>query len=132
MRADKSAHARRMKTVLLFLIGGGVYVALEFFWRGWSHPSMFATGGLALVLLNGLSTRLSAFPLVLLCAIATLVLTALEFVVGALVNVRLKLRVWDYSHLPNNLYGQVCLRYSLLWFGLSVPAVVALQLVNAI
>lgn len=109
-----------------------MYVVLEYFWRGWSHISMFITGGVALVLLDGVVTRFSTLPLVLLCAICTLIITALEFIAGAVVNVRLGLKVWDYSHLPYNLYGQICLRYSLLWFGLSVPAVTVLQLVNTI
>ncbi len=107
-------------------------MALEYFWRGWSHLSMFVTGGVALVLLSGLVTRFTGLPLIALSAMSALLITALEFVVGALVNVKLGMKVWDYSHLPNNLYGQVCLRYSLLWFALSVPLVTVLQLVNTI
>ena len=114
------------------MIGGALYVALEYFWRGYSHVSMFVTGGAALMLLGGIATRFPTQPLILLGAAGAVVITALEFIAGAVVNVRLGLRVWDYSQLPYNLYGQVCLRYSLLWFALSVPAVTALQLVNTI
>lgn len=121
-----------MKTLLLFLVGGGLYVALEYFWRGWSHISMFATGGVALILLSGLVARFGTLPLILLAAAATLIVTALEFIVGAIVNVRLGLGVWDYSQIRYNLYGQVCLRYSLLWFALCVPVLTMIQLVNAI
>lgn len=117
---------------LLFLAGGGLYVALECFWRGHSHISMFLTGGVAVVLINGFATRYSHLPLVLTSAICAVIITALEFLAGAVVNVRLGLGVWDYSHLRYQLYGQVCLRYSLLWFALSVPAVWILQLVNTI
>ena len=127
-----SAHTMPMKAIVLFLVGGSLYVALEYFWRGFSHVSMFITGGVALVLLNGLATRFATLPLAALGAISAVVVTALEFVVGALVNVRLGLRVWDYSGVRWNLYGQVCLGYSLLWFGLCVPVVAVLQLVNAI
>ena len=133
MEGSAEAHAKGMVNGwLLFLIGGGLYVALEYFWRGWSHPSMFFTGGAALVLMSGLVARFAGLPLIALAAMSALLITALEFVVGALVNVRLGLKVWDYSRLPHNLYGQVCLRYSLLWFALSVPVVTALQLVNTI
>ena len=48
-------------------------------------------------------------------------ITAIEFVAGAIVNVRLKLNVWDYSKMPLNLYGQVCLPFSLLWCLLTLP-----------
>ena len=33
------------------------------------------------------------------------------------------LEIWDYSDLPYNLLGQVCLLYMNLWFLLSLPAI---------
>lgn len=103
-----------------FLLGGAAYVLLELLWRGRSHISMFFAGGLALALLHGLFLRFH-MPLLLKCFVGGLVITAIEFVAGALVNVRLLLGVWDYSKVPFNLYGQVCLPFSLLWCALTVP-----------
>lgn len=117
---------------LLFLIGGGLYVALEFFWRGFSHISMFVAGGVSLVLIAGVTDRFSQLPMALLCLFGTLIITSVEFITGAIVNVKLNLGVWDYSNLPLNLYGQVCARYCVLWFALSAPAIALVQLVNAI
>ncbi|MEG1524866.1 MAG: hypothetical protein RRZ24_08625 [Clostridia bacterium] len=117
---------------ILFIIGGGIYVALEFFWRGFSHVSMFLAGGLSLLLFGGVCLRFPGLPMLTFCAIGALIITAVEFITGAIVNVRLGLQVWDYSRMPLNLYGQVCARYSLLWFALSAPAVLLIQLVNAI
>lgn len=114
----------------MFVLGGGLYVALEFFWRGRSHVSMFLAGGAALALFGGVVTRFEALPMAALCLMGSVLITALEFIAGAVVNVRLRLAVWDYSRLPFNLYGQICLRYSLLWFGLSAPAVVIVKVVN--
>jgi uncharacterized membrane protein len=31
-------------------------------------------------------------------------------------------RVWDYSGLPLNLLGQICLLYTIIWFTLCIPA----------
>ena len=118
--------------LVLFLVGGGLYVALECFWRGRSHISMFLAGGVSLLLLGGVTLRFPGLPVIALCAVGAVLITAVEFITGAVVNVRLNLGVWDYSHLPLNLYGQVCARYSLLWFLLSAPAVALIQLVNAI
>ena len=117
---------------VLFLVGGGLYVALEFFWRGFSHVSMFFAGGVCLVLLSGVAARFSQLPLLVLCLFGALIITSVEFITGAVVNVRLGLRVWDYSHLPLNVYGQICVRYSLLWFALCAPALFVIQLVNAL
>lgn len=106
--------------LLTFFLGGTIYVLLELLWRGRSHVSMFCAGGLALLLLHGLFLRF-ALPLFAQCLVGGLVITAIEFVVGAIVNVRLKLNVWDYSKMPLNLYGQVCLPFSLLWCLLTLP-----------
>lgn len=112
-----------MRSGILFLLGGGLYVVLELFWRGRSHISMFFAGGTALMLIGGLYRWFAQWPVFWLCAAGTLIITAVEFLAGAVVNVRLGLSVWDYSRLPCNLYGQICLRYSLAWFLLSVPAI---------
>ncbi|MBS5879458.1 MAG: hypothetical protein KIC63_04885 [Clostridium sp.] len=106
--------------LLAFFLGGTLYVLLELLWRGRSHVSMFCAGGLALLLLHGLFLRF-ALPLFAQCLVGGLVITAIEFVAGAIVNVHLKLNVWDYSKMPLNLYGQVCLPFSLLWCLLTLP-----------
>lgn len=106
--------------LLAFFLGGTLYVLLELLWRGRSHVSMFCAGGLALLLLHGLFLRF-ALPLFAQCLVGGLVITVIEFVAGAIVNVHLKLNVWDYSKMPLNLYGQVCLPFSLLWCLLTLP-----------
>lgn len=106
--------------LLAFFLGGTLYVLLELLWRGRSHVSMFCASGLALLLLHGLFLRF-ALPLFAQCLVGGLVITAIEFVAGAIVNVHLKLNVWDYSKMPLNLYGQVCLPFSLLWCLLTLP-----------
>ena len=118
-----------MLYLLLFLSGGALYVVLELFWRGHSHVSMALAGGTCLVLLYGVFTYFPALPLFVRALMGAAVITAVEYVTGAVVNVRLRLHVWDYSALPYNCYGQICLRYSLLWLLLSVPAAVAVDLI---
>lgn len=36
------------RSLILFYIGGMVYILVELVWRGWSHPSMFVVGGFCL------------------------------------------------------------------------------------
>lgn len=47
----------------------------------------------------------------------------MEFTSGVFINIVLGLGVWDYSALPFNVLGQVCLPFSALWLLLSVPAI---------
>jgi uncharacterized membrane protein len=48
------------------------------------------------------------------------IITLLEFVTGYIVNIQLNIGVWDYSYLPYNFMGQICLAYSILWIFMSV------------
>ena len=35
----------------------------------------------------------------------------------------MQLHIWDYSRELGNLAGQICIKYGLLWFVLSIPLV---------
>lgn len=118
-----------MRVFICFLLGAGLYVLLELFWRGYSHISMAAAGGVSLSLLYGVFTRFPAASAALKCLLGAIVITSVEFITGYFVNVRKGLSVWDYSLVPLNLYGQVCLRYSTLWAALTVPASILIEIV---
>ena len=63
-------------------------------------------------------------PLVKQMAIGAIVITTLEFLCGYIVNLWLGWNVWDYSNMPLNLFGQICLPFTALWFFLSAVAVI--------
>lgn len=113
---------------MLFLLGGGAYVGLEWLWRGFSHPSMFVLGGLCFRLVGLLRRNLPPALVPLLGAAAV---TALELLCGLVVNCCLGWAVWDYSAQPGNLWGQICPLYSLLWVPVSALAAGADWLVTA-
>ena len=48
----------------------------------------------------------------------------IEFSTGCLVNLRLGWNVWDYSNLPFNLFGQVCLPFALMFLPLCAAAII--------
>ena len=103
-----------MKYLLLFTFSGYIYVCLELIFRGYSNITMmFASSicAIPMIILNNKFTYEIDFLLQLfLCAIfATLV----EFIFGMLFN--RDYSIWDYRNMPLNLYGQICLPFSLLW-----------------
>ena len=110
---------------ILFYIGGLGYCGLELLWRGRTHPSMFLLGGLCFLLLGALGARTQDIPLPLLALAGSALITALELVTGLLCNLMLGLQVWDYSGLPCNFLGQICLPFSLLWVPLSALGILA-------
>ena len=104
----------------VFLLGGLAYGAVELLWRGRTHWTMLLTGGLCFLFLYRTATGTALSPLRQYALCAGFI-TAAEFLTGAAVNRALGWNVWDYSGRPMNLYGQICLRYTVYWFFLSIP-----------
>lgn len=113
------------KHLTLAAVGGLLYVALELIWRGRSHWTMFALGGLCFVALGLINEVLSwDTPLWRQVLIGAAIVTALEFLVGCVVNLWLGWAVWDYSGLPGNILGQICPQYMFLWIPVSLAGIV--------
>ena len=112
------------KYLIFFILGGGIYYSIEVFARGYSHISMFILGGLCYILIGCIN---EFFPwemyIEVQAILGALIVTALEFITGCIVNLWLGLEVWDYSDMPYNLLGQICLAFSLAWIALSVIAI---------
>ncbi len=102
-------------------IGSVGYAGIEMLWRGRTHWSMAVAGGVCLSLFYRIRKLFRKPRLLALCALGTAVITAVEFCVGMIVNVRLRWNVWDYSRCRLNVKGQICPLYSALWFLLCIP-----------
>ncbi len=112
----------RLKAFLIvFLLGGTVYALVEVLFRGFTHWSMFLAGGLIFYVLFRLFAALGQGRLLRKCVLGCAVITTAEFLVGAVVNLLLQMRIWDYSGFPMNLFGQICPSFSAGWFFLSLP-----------
>ncbi len=113
-----------MKTAersISFLMGFFIYSLIEILNRGYTHWTMALTGGMVLMTLYEIN-RKSAMTLVKSCFIGALFITSTEFSVGIVVNKIFQWNVWDYSEVPLNVMGQICLPFTFLWFMLCIPA----------
>lgn len=112
------------KYAVLFCIGGIAYCCIEILWRGHTHWTMFVVGGLAFLFcctVNELfDYEMPLWKQMMICAIG---ITIIEFIVGVIINLAFGLHVWDYSNLPFNVLGQICLPFSIIWFFLSFFAI---------
>lgn len=115
---------KQLRPLILFGIGGLLYVLIELIVRGRTHWSMFIVGGLAFFLIGFINEKYKKMPLAKQMLIGALVITALEFTCGCIVNLWLGWHVWDYSNMPFNLLGQICFPFTAIWFFLSAVAVV--------
>lgn len=111
--------------IILFLIGGRLYTWIEILWRGRTHWSMFILGGICFVIMGLLNEYRFEWneSLVKQCVMSAVIITVLEFFTGILLNIALKWNVWDYSNMPFNLYGQICLPFFFLWILLSAVGI---------
>ena len=115
---------RFLKHLILFVIGGVAYVCIELLARGFSHWTMFVVGGLCFFLVGAINEVTPKMALVKQMALSCVIITAIEFLSGCILNLWLGLDIWDYSDEFGNLFGQICLKHSCYWFLLSLVGVV--------
>lgn len=120
-----SRAGRWVLSMLLWTWGGTVYYFLEVIWKLlWEEPeriswTMLVVAVILCVPVERCGAELPwSCPLWLQALACAALVTAVELAAGLILNVWLCLGVWDYSHLPGNLWGQICPQFSALWWGL--------------
>lgn len=108
-----------IKYLTLLLIGGVAYYCIEILARGFSHWTMFFVGGICFILIGIINEITPKMPLVWQMILSAVIITAVEFVSGCILNIWLGLGIWDYSDETFNLLGQISLKHSIYWFFLS-------------
>lgn len=112
-------------SVLLWTWGGAVYFFIEVAFKlARGEPERISWTMLAVAI--GLCIPVErcgaelpwACPLWLQALACAALVTVVELAAGLVLNVWLELAVWDYSGLPLNLWGQICLPFSAVWFAL--------------
>lgn len=109
------------KKVWLTCIGGYSYFLLELIFNGNSCWFSFVLGGICFRIIGRI--RLFNLNNIYKCILSGTMITLVEFLTGILFNLMLNWKMWDYSLLPFNILGQICLPFSLIWIILSFPAI---------
>lgn len=114
-----------IENLLLALVGGALYCLIEVLFRWHTYPSMFVVGGVCFLLCGLLNEFIPwEMPLQLQMLTCAVMITAVEFLAGLILNVRFGLGIWDYSNMPLNFMGQICLPFSVAWFFISGVAII--------
>jgi len=106
---------RIKKNSLIFSAGGLGYGFLEILWRGYTHWSMIIAGGLCFLIFSVIADKFKGRHIVYKSIMCALTVTAVELAFGVVLNLVLKLDVWDYTNVPLNFLGQICLPFTLVW-----------------
>lgn len=104
----------------IFVIGAFAYGLIEITVRGFTHISMGLLGGICMLTISFLnSRRRNGLPLLAILIFMMFFITAAELVTGIIINLNMNLNIWDYSDVPLNYKGQICLPFMGIWFFLS-------------
>ena len=120
------------KTAILFLAGYCIYIAIEVTARGVSYPIMGVCGGLTVLILDKINDRISWDTDILIQSICgSILITFFELVIGeTALHTDIFPVMWDYSDMPLNFDGVICLPFSLLWCVMSVLAIFLADAIN--
>lgn len=125
VKCTKEKAPKRTRQIIrdgvLFSVGGVGYYAMEVIFRGYSHWSMAICGGVCLLSIYHINRKMIKRKIAFRALAGAGIITLVEFICGCIVNLALGWDVWDYSHLPINFFGQICLPFMALWFALCLP-----------
>lgn len=122
-KINKLAISRIVKTYYLMMFGGSVYAQIEIIYRGYTDISMFFVGGICFILI-GLINEIVDVSITTQMIISAIFIVVIEFISGYFLNIVLGLNIWDYSSLPYNFHGQICLLFFNLWILLSFVGII--------
>lgn len=100
---------------LFFSVGALGYGIIEILWRGYTHFSMLLAGGICFSFFGFIGEKFKKISIFTKAVIGSAFVTAVELIFGFIFNIILNKNVWDYSKLPLNFKGQICLLYSVFW-----------------
>ena len=114
-----------LEYLFLLILGGSIYYGIEMLFRGHSHWTMFLVGGICFILIGWINEFLPwETPIWYQIIIGDIMVLIVEFISGCIVNLWLGWNIWDYSNMPLNLLGQICLPFALLWLPVVLLAIV--------
>lgn len=103
------------KDAVFFATGGIGYGIIEVLWRGYTHPTMLIAGGICFMIFSRVAEKFKNWRLLYKAILCSAAVTAVELIFGIVFNIILKKNIWDYSRVPFNFLGQICLLYTVIW-----------------
>ena len=85
------------KRAVLFCAGGSAYMGLELLWRGYSHVSMFAAGGVCFLLIGQLGQVQPVLPWYARAVAGAGIITMVELAAGLRLGFRLPASIKDIA-----------------------------------
>ena len=122
---------RLLKFLIMFFVGYFCYMGIEVMFRGYTYILMGITGGIAFILIDKINDIFSfEMDILLQSVIGSAIVTFLELIIGRTLQMLNLPPMWDYSDLPLNYNGVICLPFSCLWVILVFFVIILADAIN--
>ena len=121
----KNVCKRALKYIVLFITFSALYVWIEILFRNRSDRSMAILGGVLGVAI-GMCNNIIPWSRTLVQQALIggfLIVTPMEYIVGKYI-VNQDLSIWNYSNMPLNIDGQICLLFTFIWCIISLLVII--------
>lgn len=119
------------RKTILFLVGFCLYITIECLFRGYSYPLMGICGGIMMIILDTFNNQISwSMDILLQGCLGAVIITLIEFIIGKSLKLLSLPPMWDYSNIPFNIDGIICLPFSLIWVLLSIIGIFIADAIN--
>lgn len=122
-RWTMTRYSNAVLSVLLWFFGGTLYFFLEVAYKtATGSPERISWTMLLLAIFLCIPIEQAGYqlpweyPLWFQATVCALLVTAAELIAGIVLNLWLGLDIWDYSDLPLNFLGQICLPFFCVWW----------------
>lgn len=120
-----------LRQLVLFIVGFCIYITIEVCYRGYSYPLMGLCGGIILLMIDCINAKISwDMDILLQGCIGSVVTTLFELIIGSICLVYNFELMWDYTNVPFNFNGIICLPFSLIWIGISILGIFIADAIN--
>lgn len=120
-----------IKKLILFSIGFFLYSLIEILFRGYTYFTMGILGGIILLLVDSINNKLSwNIDLIWQGVIGSFAITTCELVLGEILKILNISSMWDYSNMPFNYDGVICVPFSIIWIFISIIGILVADFIN--
>ena len=120
-----------LRQLVLFIVGFCIYITIEVCYRGYSYPLMGLCGGIILLMIDCINEKISWNTDILLQGcIGSIIATLFELIIGSICLVYNFELMWDYTNVPLNFNGIICLPFSLIWIIISILGIFIADAIN--
>lgn len=120
-----------IKKLILFSVGFFLYSLIEILFRGYTYFTMGILGGIILLLVDSINNKLSwNIDLIWQGVIGSFAITTCELVLGEILKILNISSMWDYSNMPFNYDGVICVPFSIIWIFISIIGILVADFIN--